>query len=40
LLLQQGAAQMFHGVCQQRGVALLLRDEEVNGTLIALQIFQ
>jgi hypothetical protein len=40
LLLEQGAAQMRDGACEEGGVALLFGDEEIHGTLIALQIFQ
>jgi hypothetical protein len=39
LLFQQGAAQMGDGACEKSGVALLFSDEEIDGTLVALQVF-
>ena len=40
LLLEQGAAQMRDATCEERSVALLLGDEEIDGTLVAAKILQ
>jgi len=40
LLLEQSAVQMDDGSRQQGSVALLFGDEEIDGALIALQIFE
>jgi len=40
LLLEQSAAQMRDGACEERGVALLLGDEEIDGTLVTAKVFE